>query len=320
MSSETPAPTLPEKPKRRRRGLIIGLAVALVVIVAAAIAIPNLLRGTGDASAAQAGGAAEDERVAVRLGVVDAGKSYWDLVVDRAAEDGIDLEIVSFSDYTTPNPALTSGDIDLNKFQHVRYLAQYDKSQGEDLVPIGATEIYPIGFYSKKWTSVDEIPQGAEVTLSNNPANQVRPLLALEAAGLIAFKGDPGWNATLDDVDYANSRLGTITPIDPTQTAASLDSVDIAFVDSNFAQAAGLTADQKIYEEDADRDDLGQYINIFAARGEDANEPALLKIVEIYQSEEVREAIQAEDGFEGIFRDTPVSELNKILEEQKAQF
>lgn len=315
MSNDSPAPVLPEKARTGRRGLVIGIAVAVVVvIVAAVLIIPNLFKGASD-DAAAAG-----KPVTVKLGVVDAGKSFWDIVVKRAKEDGINLEIVSFSDYTTPNPALTNGDIDINKFQHVRYLAQYDASQGEDLVPIGASEIYPIGFYSKKWTSVADIPQGAEVTLSNNPANQVRPLLALEAAGLVTLKGDPGWNATLDDVDYTKSRIGTITPIDPTQTAASLDSVDIAFVDSNFAQAAGLTDEQKIYEEDADRDDLGQYINIFAVRAKDADNAALTKIVEIYQSDEVKKAIQAEDGFEGIFKDTSVKELNSILEQQKKQF
>ncbi|MGG7510246.1 MetQ/NlpA family ABC transporter substrate-binding protein [Plantibacter sp. YIM 135249] len=315
MSNDSPAPVLPEKARTGRRGLVIGIAVAVVVvIVAAVLIIPNLFKGTSD-DAAAAG-----KPVTVKLGVVDAGKSFWDIVVKRAKEDGINLEIVSFSDYTTPNPALTNGDIDINKFQHVRYLAQYDASQREDLVPIGASEIYPIGFYSKKWTSVADIPQGAEVTLSNNPANQVRPLLALEAAGLVTLKGDPGWNATLDDVDYTKSRIGTITPIDPTQTAASLDSVDIAFVDSNFAQAAGLTVEQKIYEEDADRDDLGQYINIFAVRAKDADNAALTKIVEIYQSDEVKKAIQAEDGFEGIFKDTSVKELNSILEQQKKQF
>lgn len=316
MSSSSETPVLPEKPKKSKRGLIIGVAVAAAAaIAAAAIIIPTTLANNTEAAPAAA-----EERVSVKLGVVDAGKSFWTLLVDRAAEDGIDVEIVSFSDYTTPNPALTSGDIDINKFQHVRYLAQYDQTQGEDLVPIGASEIYPIGFYSKKWPSVDDVPQGAEVTLSNNPANQVRPLLALEAAGLITLKGDPGWSATLDDVDYENSRIGKITPIDPTQTAASLDSVDVAFVDSNFALDAGLTAEQKIYEEDADRDDLGQYINIFAVRGEDAENPALLKIVEIYQSQELRDAIQAEDGFEGIFKETSVAELGKILEDQKKQF
>jgi len=318
MSTDTPKPVLPEK--RRRTGLITGLVIAAVVVIVAAIGIPLAINAASGDEPAPTAESPSGDPVTVKLGVVDAGKSYWNLVVDKAAEAGIDLQIVSFSDYTTPNPALSTGEIDLNKFQPIRYLAQYDVAQNDTLVPVGATEIYPIRLYSKKWTSLDQVPQGAEVTLSNNPANQVRPLLALQAAGLIAFHGDPGWSATLDDVDYANSRIGRITPIDPTQTAASLDSVDLAFVDSAFAQGAGLTPEDAIYTEDPDRDDLLQYVNIFAARAEDADNPALLKIVEIYQSDEVHAAIQAEDGFDGIFSDLSVDELNRVLAEQKKEF
>lgn len=341
MSNENPdpdAPALPEKPKKSSTPWIIAAILAVVAIVAA-IVLPKVLGDSGDEEAAGDGATSAEtseagdggsadatdeapaEPVQVRLGVADAGKNFWNVFVEEAAAEGIEVEIVSFTDYNTPNPALTNGEIDINKFQHVRYLAQYNVSAGEDLVPIGASEIYPIGIYSTQWDSIDEIPEGAEVTLSNNPANQVRPLLALEAAGLIAFEGDPGWSATLDDVDYDNSRIGIITPIDPTQTAASLASVDLAFVDTPFATAAGLTDDELIYTEDPNRDDLAQYINIFAVRAEDEGNEALLTLVEIYHSDVVREAIQAEEGFDGVFKpDTSIAELKATLAEQEEEF
>lgn len=320
----------PEKPKSKV-GLIVGILVGVAaLIVAAVFAVPALLGGNGnsngngaDSTADAQDGAADgdvEERVSVKLGVNDSGKTFWNLLVQKAAEEGIDVEIVAFTDYNTPNPALAAGDIDINKFQHVRYLAQFNASNTEQLAPLGATEIYPITIYSTKWSNLDEVPEGAEVVLSNNPANQVRPLLALEAAGLIALKGDPGWAATLDDVDYANSKIGKITPIDPTLTASALDSVDLAFVDTPYAHAAGLTDENKVYFEDPDRDDLGQYINIFAVRAGDETNPAYLKIVEIYQSEELREAINKEDGgFDGIFKTNSVDELKEFLAEQVAE-
>lgn len=313
-------PTRPEKPKSRLPWIITAVVAAIAVVVAGILLIPGWLSGN------QADAADDDastaECVTVRLGVVDEGKTSWQVFIDEAAKEGIDVELVGFTDYTTPNPALASGDIDINKFQHTRYLAQHNVATGDDLQPVGSSEIYPIGFYSKKWASADEIPQGAEVTLSNNPANQVRPLLALYNAGLVTFTKDADWTVTLDDVDYANSTIGTITPIDPTQTAASLDSVDIAFVDSNFAQNAGLTAEQKIYEEDADHDDLAQYVNIFAVRDGDEDDPTYLALVDIYHSDVVQEAIEAEDGgvFEGIFKDVSVADLQKVLAAQEAEF
>jgi len=312
MSQITPSTERPEKPRSRLR-LWTVLAVVVVLAVAAAIVVPNLTARSADADAASG-------RTTVRLGVNDIGKEYWDVLVAKAADEGIDVELVSFTDYNTPNPALSAGDIDINAFQHVRYLAQYDASQDEDLVPLGATAIYPIGFYSTRWKSVEEVPQGAEVTLSNNPANQVRPLLALYNAGLVEFTKEADWSVTLDDVDYDRSRIGKITPIDPTQTAASLDSVDIAFVDGTFAENAGLTDAQQIYNEDVDRPDLAQYINIFAVRGEDRDDPALQKIVELYHSDEVVAALEADPGFDGVIKDETADELQAVLEEQLEEF
>lgn len=311
-SVQPDAPVLPAKPKSKLWPKLTVAAAVVVLGVAAAIAIPSWINGNKPASATNA---------TVKLGVDDAGSAYWKLVSQRAEEQGVKLELISFSDYSTPNPALVSGDIDVNKFQHLRYLAQFNASQKQDLVPVGSGEIYPIGFYSKKWASLAQVPQGAEVTLSNNPANQVRPLLALKEAGLIAFKGDPGWKATLADVDYAKSRIGKITPIDPTQTAASLDSVDIAFVDSQFAENAKLTAQQEIYKESADRDDLQQYINVFVAKSKDAENPAISTVVKIYQSAEIKQAIKTEKGNDAVFRsEVPIQRLKEVLAEQQKQF
>ncbi|MDI6023664.1 MetQ/NlpA family ABC transporter substrate-binding protein [Leucobacter sp. UT-8R-CII-1-4] len=313
MSTERPA--RPEKPKSRL-GLWIGIAVAAVIAIVAAIVTPALLNANSAGNNGENGASVET----VKLGVNDIAAGHWEVLVDLAKEEGIDVELVSFTDYNTPNPALDAGDVDINKFQHLRFLAQYNATQGGDLVPLASTEIFPIGFFSKKWTSVEEIPAGAEVTLSNNPANQVRPLLALYNAGLIEFTKPADWSVTIDDVDYSKSKLGKITPIDPTQTAASLDSVDIAFVDTPYQLAAGLGEKEQIYVEDADRDDLQQYVNVFAVRAENADNPALKKVAELYHHPDVIAAIQAESGYQGVFKQLDEKTLKSVLAEQEKEF
>src|SRR5690606_1645560 len=99
----------------------------------------------------------------VKIGVVGASDPYWDVYVDAAEEEGIFVELVDFADYNQPNPALAAGELDLNQFQHIIYLAQHNVASGDDLVPIGATAIYPLGLYSTKYESADDIKDGEQV-------------------------------------------------------------------------------------------------------------------------------------------------------------
>ncbi|MBF6176653.1 MetQ/NlpA family ABC transporter substrate-binding protein [Nocardia blacklockiae] len=255
----------------------------------------------------------------VRIGVNDLALPHWDVLREKAAAQGITVEYVNFTDYNQPNPALAQGRIDLNKFQHIRYLANYNARNDDSLVPIGATEIYPLTLYSKKHRSVGDIPPGGQITLSNNPANQVRPLLGLSAAGLIVLKGGASWDSKLEDVDTAASKV-RLTTIDPTLTAQSLDSVDAAFVDDTFARQAGLGRDQVIFTDDPQRPELRQYVNVFAARAADKDDPRLLAVARLYHDPEVEAAVRAEAGFDGIFRTDDRAELEAALHELEAKF
>ncbi|NUP26323.1 MAG: methionine ABC transporter substrate-binding protein [Nocardia sp.] len=255
----------------------------------------------------------------VRIGVNDLALPHWEVYRQKAAERGITVEFVNFSDYNQPNPALSQGRIDLNKFQHLRYLANYNVADNDDLTPIGATEIFPLTLYSKKFDSVADIPPGGEITLSNNPANHVRPLLGLAAAGLIVLKGGPSWDSRIEDVDTAASRV-RLTTIDPTLTAQSLDSVAAAFVDDTFAVPAGLTAADVIYTDDPERPELTQYINVFAARAADKDDPTLLALADLYHDPDVEAAVRAESGYDGIFKNNDPAELRATLAELETTF
>jgi D-methionine transport system substrate-binding protein len=201
----------------------------------------------------------------------------------------------------------------------VRYLANYNVRNNDTLVPIGATEIFPLTLYSRKHKSVNDIPKGGQITLSNNPANQVRPLLGLAAAGLIVLKGGASWDSKIEDVDTDASKV-RLTTIEPTLTAPSLDSADAAFVDDTFARPAGLTKNEVIFTDDPERPELKQYINIFAARAADKDTPKLLALAKLYHDPEVEAAVRAETGYQGIFKTNDPADLQATLKELETKF
>jgi D-methionine transport system substrate-binding protein len=158
--SEANAPLI-EAPNKR------GPIIAFAAVVALAVVIGLVVWLTGGDDEASDG---KNEKV--RLGIVSAGEKYWDTLVDVAAEEGIDLEIVNFSDYPQPNPALTEGEIDINQFQHIVFLAQHNVATGDDLTPLGATAIYPLALYSEEYGDVADIKNGETVVVPDDESNQ----------------------------------------------------------------------------------------------------------------------------------------------------
>ncbi len=160
-----------------------------LIAVAAALPLALLLgacaSGGGDTAGSSDDGATTET---VKIGVVGAGDPYWETFTEAAADEGIDVEIVNFDSYDQPNPALAAGELDLNQFQHIIYLATYNVAAGEDLQPIGATAIYPLGLYSTKYDDVADIPAGETIAVPNDESNQARALLVLQSAGLIELK------------------------------------------------------------------------------------------------------------------------------------
>ncbi|KQQ05740.1 MULTISPECIES: MetQ/NlpA family ABC transporter substrate-binding protein [unclassified Rathayibacter] len=250
----------------------------------------------------------------VRIGVVGASDPYW-ATYEKAAEDaGIDVEIVDFTDYNQPNPALSEGEIDLNQFQHLVYLSQYNTSADADLVPIGATAIYPLGLYSTQYDSVDDIPEGATVAVPDDESNQARGLLVLQSAGLIELKDGGSIFSSIDDVDTAKSEV-EVTALDAALTATSLPDVAAAIVNNDYLEGAGLAATDAIAEDDPSDPNAIPYVNVFAARSEDADNATYTKLVEIYQNTQaVLDGVSENSGGTAIFVKTPADELQSTLE------
>jgi D-methionine transport system substrate-binding protein len=294
-------PALPDKPKKSR-GFLIGIVVAaVVVLVGAAVLVVNLTRS--DTAA---------DRVTVKIGTTEASADYWPILINLAAEQGIDIQTVNFGDYTQANPALSQGQLDLNLFQHLLYLASFNVSTGDTLTPIGSTVVVPLGLYSEKHATIDDIPQGGQVAIPNDPTNQARALLVLQQAGLIALKDGGNVLSTPAEIDQANSKV-TVTPVDAKQTVTSLASVDAAIINNNFALDAKLDPSKALYNDDPSKPAAQPYINAFVAREADKDNPTYLKIAELYQDPAVTKAVVDASQGTAVIVNRPAPELQSIL-------
>ncbi|WP_028936093.1 MetQ/NlpA family ABC transporter substrate-binding protein [Pseudonocardia spinosispora] len=277
----------------RLRALLAVPAIAAVVLAAA---------GCGAAPGS------ETEAGTVKIGVADGQLAYWKTFEAKASAAGIHVELVNFTDYNQPNPALAQNQLQLNQFQHMQYLANYNVKNHDTLVPIGATAVYPLPLYSLKHRSVGEIPAGGQVAIPNDPTNQARALLILQTAGLVTLKGGGTTLSTPGDVDTAASKV-TVVPVDAAQTAANLQGVDAAIVNNNYATAAKLGDDKIVFKDDPNSPAAKPYINTFVARAQDKDNPTYRKLVEIYHDPEVEAAAQKDLGATTVFKNNDAADL-----------
>ena len=181
-------------------------------------------------SMAACGSTSNSSSKKVTIGVVGSEK-FNKTLKEEAKKQGIDIEFKEFSAYTEPNPALDAGDIDMNRFQHIAYLSNYNVSANKDLQIVGPTVIYPMALFSKKHTKLADIPQGGEIVIPNDTVNEARALKLLKTNGLVTFKNADVDAPTIDDVDTANSKV-KVTPVDATQTVVGMESADGAVVNN----------------------------------------------------------------------------------------
>ncbi|MGH3727007.1 MAG: MetQ/NlpA family ABC transporter substrate-binding protein [Mycobacterium sp.] len=255
-----------------------------IVIVFAAVAIAA---GSVACSASDGRG-----RNIVRIGTTEAGKDSWDVFVDEAGKAGITLVTTNFTDYSQPNVALTQKQIDVNLFQHLRFLAEYNVADNATLAPVGATYIVPLGLYSQKYKASADIPQGGQIAIPNDPPNQARALFVLKAAGLIALKGGRA-TPSAADIDKGASRV-TVTLVDAAQTPLSLKSVDAAVINNTYLAQSNIDPKSSLYADDPASPGAQPYINVLVARDEEKDNPTYQKLVEVFHSPAVTEAYAKE--------------------------
>lgn len=283
----------------RKKGALYAI-IAVVVLV--------LIAGAG--FAASRGG--DDDKV-VKIGVVGASDPYWATYQQAAEDAGIKVKIVDFADYAQPNPALSEGEIDINQFQHIVYLADYNVSTKSDLTPIGATAIYPLGLYSKKYTSVADIKAGETVAVPNDASNQARGLLVLQSAGLITLKDGGTIFSDVADVDTSASKV-KVTALDAALTPTSLDDLAAAIINNDFVEKAGLKFADAIAQDDPADANALPYVNIFAVQAKDKNNATYKKLVKIYQdTKSVTDGVQKVSGNTAVLLKTAVADLDTSL-------
>lgn len=258
----------------------------LSALVAAIAIAATLAAGCGGGQKAAAPVPAEKK--SIKVGVTAGPHAeIMEAVKNVAAKDGLEIQIVEFSDYITPNVALSQGDIDVNSYQHQPFLDNQVKDRKYEIVSIGKTVIFPMGFYSKKVKDAAEIKNGASVAIPNDPSNGGRALLLLEKAKLIKLKPDAGIKATVADI-VANPKNIKIKELDAAQIPRSLDDVDAAAINTNYAIVAGLIPTKDaIVLEDGD----SPYANVIAVRTKDKDNQVFQKLLKAYRSAEVKQWI-----------------------------
>ena len=269
---------------KRRRIFALALAIALLALA---------LTGCGSKDN---GSAADGDTVTVKLGVVGAiYDDIWKPAQEALKAEGINLEIVQFSDYVTPNNALANGEIDLNAFQHRIYLQGEIANYGYEIQNIGNTFIAPMSLFSSKISSVSELKDGDIIAIPDDLTNGGRALKVLESAGIITLNSAAGFNPTLDDIQTYNIGV-TIKELKANVIVSALPDVTAAIVNNNYALDFGLSASDAIFADD--RLDIEDYWNLIAARTADLSDPDKVeifrKVVEAYQSDATLEVFNTE--------------------------
>ncbi|MBB6242171.1 MULTISPECIES: MetQ/NlpA family ABC transporter substrate-binding protein [unclassified Rhodanobacter] len=204
------------------------------------------------------------------------------------AKEGVDLEIKVFADYVQPNSQVAEKNIDLNFFQTKPYLDAFNRERGTKLVIITGVHIEPFGAYSRKYKNIDQLPDGANVTIPNDPSNNSRALLLLAKHGLITLKNPNDEMATLKDIT-ANPKHLKFRELEAAMLPRTLDEVDLALINTNYALAAGLnpTKDALLIE-----DKNSPYVNYLVGREDNQNDPRVQKLAKALTSPEIKTFIE----------------------------
>lgn len=261
--------------------------------IAALLLVGLAFVGCGDGkkdgeSTAQGQNVGQDSKVVLKVGATPVPHAeILEFIKPDLEKEGIDLQIVQFTDYVTPNSALNDGSLDANFHQHKPFLDSLINDRGYALTPIANIHVEPIGLYSSKFKNIDELPNGAVIAIPNDPSNGGRALLLLEAEKLIKLADSTNLQATELDI-VENPKELKIKPVEAALLPRTLGDVDAAVINGNYALQAGLNSADALILEGAQ----SPYANILVVQSSKVDDENLQKLKKALQSQKVKDFIQ----------------------------
>lgn len=280
--------------------IVLALTMVLCLFTACSNSAEEAEGTATDVEAAEVE-AAETEEAAETgdLEVVKVGASITPhseilaLCKDAMAEAGYDLQIVEFTDYVQPNNSVEADELLANFFQHKPYMNDFNEQNGTHIVSVADVHYEPFGMYPGKTATIEELADGATITIPNDGTNEARALFLLEAEGLITLKEDVGFTATILDI-AENPKNLEIKEIEAAQLPMTIQDVDMAVINGNFAMQGGLSVkNDAVATESVESDAAQTYANILAVKEGNEENPAVLALVEALKSDVVRDYIDA---------------------------
>ena len=279
-----------KKEKNEMKKKVLALALAAVACFALTAGCSGNDSGSSE-SAAPSDNSGSGETVTLKIGATPAPHSeILEQVKPILAEQGINLDIVVYNDYNTPNDAVEDGSLDANYFQHITYMNNYNEANGTHLVSVASVHYEPFGLYAGKTASIDELADGAQVAVPNDATNEARALLLLEQEGLIKLADGVGINATKLDI-VENPKNIDIVELEAAQIPSRLQDVDLAVINGNYALDAGLNVADALAVEASDGTAATAYANVIAVKEGNENNDAIKALVEALESDTIRDYI-----------------------------
>ena len=235
--------------------------------------------------------AASGETVKIKIGATPSPHAeILEAAKDALKKKGVEIEIVTYNDYVQPNIATDEGQIDANYFQHQPYLDDFNKENNTHVVSVGKIHYEPFGIYAGKSKDLKNIQDGAKIAVPNDTTNEARALLLLEANGIIKLKDGAGLTATKQDI-VENPHNVDIYEVEAVQIPRSLDSVDFACMNGNFAIQANYKPSEALAAEKSDSEAAQTYANIIAVAEKNKDAAWAKTLVEVLTSKEIQDFI-----------------------------
>ena len=262
------------------------LALAATAVLGASLLISGCGSSTNNASSSGAG-SSKAEVLKVAANPVPHAE-ILNQINPLLAKGGVDHQVIEFTEYIPPNMALSSNEVDANFFANVPYQNNFNKDHGTNFVSFAPVHIEPLAIYSQKIKDLKDLPNGAKVAIPSDPTNSARALLLLQSAGLVTLKDPTGLTNTPFDVT-SNPKNIQITELEAAQIPRSIQDLDAAVINANYALPAGLNPTKDgLFVEKAD----SPYANLLSVNPGDENKPAIQKLAKALQSPEVKKFIE----------------------------